>query len=52
MTVDSAARDDDGGSVGSQDAWYAKVGTDWWSVILVGAITALAVADVLPKIPW
>ncbi len=52
MTVDSAARDDDDGNVGTRYAWYAKVSTDWWSVILVGAITALAVADVLPKIPW
>jgi hypothetical protein len=52
MTVDSASRDDEGGGVGIRNGWYARIGTDWWSVILVGAITVLAVANVLPKIPW
>jgi hypothetical protein len=29
-----------------------RVGDDWWATLLVGAIVALAAADVLPKIPW
>jgi hypothetical protein len=28
------------------------VGTDWWATIVAGVITVLAVANVLPKIPW
>ena len=33
-------------------AWYARVGTDWWATIVAGAIALLAVANLLPKIPW
>lgn len=33
-------------------SWYARVGTDWWATIVAGVITVLAVANVLPKIPW
>lgn len=29
-----------------------RLGEDWWATILAGVITALAVADVLPKVPW
>lgn len=29
-----------------------RLGEDWWATILAGVITALAVAGVLPKIPW
>jgi hypothetical protein len=25
---------------------------DWWATLVAGLITALAVANVLPKIPW
>lgn len=25
---------------------------DWWATIVAGVIVLLAVADVLPKIPW
>ncbi|MDT7758813.1 MAG: hypothetical protein QOH27_4711, partial [Mycobacterium sp.] len=25
---------------------------DWWATIVAGAITLLAVAGLLPKIPW
>jgi hypothetical protein len=28
------------------------LGTDWWATIVAGVITVLAVANVLPKIPW
>jgi hypothetical protein len=29
-----------------------KIGVDWWATIVAGAIVLLAVADVLPRIPW
>jgi hypothetical protein len=32
--------------------WVARVGADWWATLLGLAITALAVAGALPKIPW
>ncbi|CAM3125524.1 hypothetical protein [Mycobacterium intermedium] len=28
------------------------VSVDWWATLLAGVIVALAVADVLPRIPW
>ncbi|WP_155916115.1 MULTISPECIES: hypothetical protein [unclassified Mycolicibacterium] len=33
-------------------SWLARVGSDWWATILGLAITALAVAGLLPKIGW
>jgi hypothetical protein len=30
----------------------AGIGTDWWATIVAGVIVLLAVAGVLPKIPW
>jgi hypothetical protein len=30
----------------------SSVSVDWWATVLAGVITALAVANVLPKIPW
>lgn len=32
--------------------WASRIGTDWWATILGLAVTALAVAGVLPKIGW
>jgi hypothetical protein len=32
--------------------WIGRIGADWWAVAVVGVITVLAAADVLPKIPW
>ncbi|OBI51655.1 hypothetical protein A5706_24320 [Mycobacterium sp. E796] len=35
--------------------WRERLGSvsvDWWATLLAGGITALAVANVLPKIPW
>ncbi|WP_186272739.1 hypothetical protein [Mycobacterium kubicae] len=29
-----------------------SVSVDWWATLAAGVITALAVADVLPRIPW
>ena len=37
------------------DGWQGRVGSvsvDWWATIVAGVITALAVANALPKIPW
>jgi hypothetical protein len=36
-------------------AWadaVGRLGTDWWATIVAGVITVLAVANLLPKIPW
>jgi len=35
-----------------QASWYARAGTDWWATIVAGAITVLAVTNLLPRIPW
>jgi hypothetical protein len=35
--------------------WRERVGSitvDWWATLVAGVITALAVANALPKIPW
>jgi hypothetical protein len=32
--------------------WITRIGADWWATVLGLAVTALAVAGVLPKIPW
>lgn len=35
--------------------WSNRLGSvsvDWWATAVAGVIVALAVADVLPKIPW
>jgi len=29
-----------------------SISVDWWATLVAGVITALAVADVLPKILW
>ena len=36
----------------SSIGWFRRVGADWWATALGLAVTALAVAGVLPKIPW
>jgi hypothetical protein len=43
----------------SEDAqrsdWGERLGSvsvDWWATLVAGVIVALAVANVLPKIPW
>lgn len=41
-----------GNAAVSGPGWLARVGTDWWATILGLAVTALAVAGALPKIPW
>lgn len=32
--------------------WAGRIGADWWATIIGLAVTALAVARVLPKIGW
>jgi hypothetical protein len=35
--------------------WFGRVrsvSVDWWATVVAGVIVALAVAEVLPKIPW
>jgi hypothetical protein len=29
-----------------------RLSEDWWATLLAGVIVVLAVADVLPRIPW
>lgn len=31
---------------------FGAVSVDWWATAVAGVIVALAVANVLPKIPW
>lgn len=39
---------------GGNDASRGRfaLGVDWWATIVAGVFVVLAVADVLPKIPW
>ncbi|RDI46839.1 hypothetical protein [Nocardia mexicana] len=37
---------------GSRRSAWERIGVDWWAVIVAGAFVLLAVAGVLPKIPW
>jgi hypothetical protein len=30
----------------------AGIGVDWWATIVAGVVVLLAVAGLLPKIPW
>ena len=30
----------------------ARIGVDWWATIAAGVVVLLAVAGLLPKIPW
>jgi hypothetical protein len=29
-----------------------RIGVDWWATIVAGVVVLLAVAGLLPKIPW
>ncbi|MCV7178015.1 hypothetical protein [Mycolicibacterium sphagni] len=29
-----------------------NIGVDWWATIVAGVFVVLAVANILPKIPW
>ncbi|MEV6064999.1 hypothetical protein AB0L82_00465 [Nocardia sp. NPDC052001] len=42
-------------SSGARSSWLdalGRLGADWWSVIVAGVATVLAIFDALPKIPW
>jgi hypothetical protein len=36
----------------SRASRLSGIGVDWWATIIAGLIALLAVADILPKIPW
>lgn len=45
----------DGNDAPPGQDWTARLGAisvDWWATAVAGVIVALAVANVLPKIPW
>ncbi|CPU07132.1 Hypothetical protein ERS075552_02435 [Mycobacteroides abscessus] len=49
--------DEQSGAAASADArpstsLIARISIDWWATIIAGVIALLAVANVLPKIPW
>ncbi|MFE3225337.1 hypothetical protein [Nocardia sp. NPDC059228] len=48
----SAARPSWPDALGRRVDFKIQVGADWWSVIVSGVVTVLAVFGVLPKIPW
>lgn len=35
-----------------QPGRLGSISVDWWATAVAGVIVALAVANVLPKIPW
>ncbi|MBB3603891.1 hypothetical protein FHT40_003552 [Mycolicibacterium sp. BK556] len=37
---------------GEPDRSRFSIGVDWWATIVAGVFVVLAVANVLPKIPW
>lgn len=43
---------DDPEASASEVSGWRRIGVDWWAVIVAGVFVVLAVADVLPKIPW
>ena len=42
------ANEHDGRAAG----FLARISLDWWATIVAGAVVLLAVAGLLPKIPW
>ena len=54
---ENAVTTSDQGGVGAQGSptWaerLGRVGVDWWATIVAGLVVLLAVAGLLPKIPW
>lgn len=33
-------------------AWWARIGEDWWAVVLASVLIVLVAAGVLADIPW
>ncbi|WP_155765823.1 hypothetical protein [Mycobacterium colombiense] len=50
--VPSDGRDPDASQRPDWSARLGSVSVDWWATAVAGVIVALAVANVLPKIPW
>jgi hypothetical protein len=49
------ASDDGGQSDRDATTWgerLGRIGADWWATIVAGIVVLLAVAGLLPKIPW
>ena len=44
------ANDDDGARTSS--GHLGRISLDWWATIVAGIVVLLAVAGLLPKIPW
>lgn len=44
--------DDDALRGPNGSARLGAISVDWWATVVAGVSVALAVADVLPKIPW
>jgi hypothetical protein len=44
------ASDDDGAPTRAER--LGRIGVDWWATIVAGLLVLLAVAGLLPKIPW
>ena len=45
----TASDDDDAPARGER---LGRIGVDWWATIVAGIVVLLAVAGLLPKIPW
>lgn len=50
--VPTDGRDPDDSQRPDRAARLGSVSVDWWATAVAGVIVALAVANVLPKIPW
>jgi len=44
------ASDEDGAPTRSEH--LGRISLDWWATIVAGVVVLLAVAGLLPKIPW
>jgi hypothetical protein len=49
-TNDHSGEPSNGGLTASER--LARIGVDWWATIVAGLVVLLAVAGLLPKIPW
>jgi hypothetical protein len=50
-----AAGDDGGEAINdapTRSEHLGRIGLDWWATIVAGIVVLLAVAGLLPKIPW
>jgi hypothetical protein len=52
MVEDAPAQGSGESDIPQWRGWLERVGEDWWATLLGGVIVALAVADLLPRIPW